>query len=130
MDNNDGIFSNMQLAANYATQNSQKGSTGYCARYVRNAIEKGAGISLSGHPEYARDYDTFLQTKGFVVVSKNSLSSPRVGDVAVFEATEGHRHGHIAIFNGTNWVSDFVQSSFWVSKAYQDANNYTILRLR
>ena len=37
-------------------------------------------------------------------------SSPQAGDIVVIQHINGSNTiGHIAMFNGTNWVSDFTQ---------------------
>ena len=36
---------------------------------------------------------------------------PKKGDVYVQDRTKSHVHGHIAMYSGKNWISDFVQNS-------------------
>lgn len=50
------------------------------------------------------------------------------GDIAAFGAVSGHAYGHIAMWNGTQWVSDFKQSSFWVANQYSVEKKYAIYR--
>jgi type VI secretion system secreted protein VgrG len=47
---------------------------------------------------------------------------PQKGDIAVFQPpNDKHRHGHIQMYNGTQWVSDFKQPrAFWPNKDYED----------
>src|SRR5690606_36241962 len=41
----------------------------------------------------------------------------------VIQAAPGHVHGHMAMFNGTKWVSDFVQDKgFYPAQAYRTNN--------
>jgi type VI secretion system secreted protein VgrG len=47
---------------------------------------------------------------GAVVVSPDSYT-PQKGDVAVFAGSDAHPHGHITIFDGKQWVSDFKQKN-------------------
>ena len=42
--------------------------------------------------------------------------SPKTGDIVVIERSKKHIWGHIAIFNGKIWVSDFKQRSMNVYK--------------
>ncbi len=42
-----------------------------------------------------------------------SLRPPMAGDIVVMQNTGTHVHGHIQMYNGEGWVSDFVQSDFW-----------------
>ncbi len=120
---------NISNAINHLTSNANGSSTGYCARYVRQALEAG-GMSTDNHPESACDYDTWLQTQGFRVVAVTGTYTPDAGDIVVFEALSGHAHGHIAMYNGQQWISDFVQSDMYGSSAYRNNPNtvYTILR--
>lgn len=78
-------------------------STGNCAKYVRRAIEKG-GIVLQ-HTFYARNYGPILEQAGFYRI----LGTPQKGDVVVIQPAPGHPDGHMAIFDGSIWVSDFKQ---------------------
>jgi hypothetical protein len=104
-----------------------------CAQYVREAIEAG-GISLVRRVS-AKDYGTSLIQAGFVQVNLNlplkspvfldfSLSSDspfKSGDVAIFEGTNaipGGENGHMQMFDGTNWISDFVQTHFSPGPAF------------
>ena len=36
------------------------------------------------------------------------------GDISVTENNDNHTYGHIAMWNGTKWISDFVQNSEYV----------------
>ena len=99
---------------------------GHCAKAVRLAIEAG-GLSTEGHPRYACDYDTFLPNIGFRAVSKEGYV-PRAGDIIVLEAVPGHQAGHIAMYSGEKWISDFVQGDMWGGGAYRNKAEYTIFR--
>jgi type VI secretion system secreted protein VgrG len=48
---------------------------------------------------------------------------PIKGDIIVIEAFQGdkkyHKHGHIAMYNGTQWVSDFKQRDMWAGPDYR-----------
>ena len=103
-----------------------KEKCGNCAKAVREALEAG-GLSTMGHPTSACDYDTFLPRIGFHVVSKENYS-PQKGDIIVLEAVEGHTYGHIAMYSGSKWISDFVQSDMWGGSAYRNKAEYNIFR--
>ena len=106
-------------AANYADIHVQPNSTGNCATYVRKAIEWG-GATL-GRTHYAKDYGPVLEEAGFHTV----LTAPRKGDIVVIQPAPGHPSGHMAIYNGTVWVSDFTQNDgpqgFYPGQAYRTA---------
>ena len=100
-------------------------SVGYCAKYVRWALESG-GMNTDGRPRSAKDYGPFLLKKGFKEVPRGD---DKIGDIAVIESFTNNPHGHIEMFNGENWVSDFVQRTFYPGQSYRDAKpNYKIYR--
>jgi hypothetical protein len=97
-----------------------------CAKYTRRAIEAG-GVILARHNS-AQDYGPSLQAAGFSpLVSDNGVYL--LGDVVVINAFAGKPHGHMAMFNGTNWVSDFVQRDLYPGPDYRTHRPiYTIYR--
>ena len=103
---------------------ADKKSTGYCARYVREAIEAG-GMSTNGRPDYACKYGPFLLRKGFnqINITDPNDYTPIKGDIVVFDTYPGQSPdpaGHIQMYNGEKWVSDFVQRRFWPGTAYEN----------
>ncbi len=88
---------------------------GDCAAYVRVALEK-AGLDTSGHPRDAKDWGPTLEKIGFTPVDKHNYV-PQKGDVVVFQTYPGgHPSGHMAGYNGKNWMSDYAQWDFWGGK--------------
>lgn len=91
-----------------------------CATNVREALEstgfttadgstitdkyKKAGLAESA---YMYDSNGILEDVGFKKIDPNT--SPIPGDIEVFGRTNGIKHGHIQVFNGDHWVSDFHQ---------------------
>jgi hypothetical protein len=73
---------------------------------VRKAVEAG-GAHLIHHTS-AKDYGDSLERVGFRALS--GAANFVAGDVVVVHAMTGHPHGHMAMFNGHIWVSDFKQS--------------------
>ena len=106
-----------QAAAHYADSHAQAHSTGNCAKYVRRAIGHG-GIQLAT-THSARNYGPILEAAGFTQVT----GTPQRGDVAVIQSIPGHPDGHMAIFDGQVWVSDFKQHAgvdgFYPGQAYR-----------
>ena len=96
-----------------------------CVEYTRRAIEAG-GIELE-HAGHAKNYGVSLEKAGFRKLSASE--KPKAGDVVVFGAVGRHREGHIAMFDGTQWISDFLQPRFWPSRDYEGAS-FTIYRYR
>ena len=99
--------------------NARVKSSGYCARYVRMAIEAG-GISTAGRPGSAYLYKGYLPRIGFNFVTKTygrelqrrwSSQQAKPGDIAVMDHG---KHGHICMWDGSRWISDFFQNNMWV----------------
>ena len=60
---------------------------------------------------------------GFTKISNDM--QPQVGDVVVYNRTSNRPHGHIQIFDGRDWVSDFRQNSI---SPYSGTYSYTTWR--
>jgi hypothetical protein len=69
----------------------------------------------------------FSISKGFSKIGENTFKSytPMKGDIMVFGNTSNHIHGHIQMYNGSNWISDFVQRTPY---PWRDYGNYSIFR--
>ncbi len=132
--NNISSSFNVTKAVSALNKNKKPKPIGKCAMYVRFALEAG-NINTKGHPEAAADYVTFLPKKGFkeAGVTDEKNYSPKKGDIAVFERFQGkkkyHKWGHIQMFNGEKWVSDFEQRDFWAGPDYRESKpNFKIFR--
>lgn len=86
---------------------AQDHSLGRCAEYTRIAIEAG-GVVLTRHTS-AKDYGSSLLSVGFSALPADT-SLFKAGDIAIIQPIKGHPHGHMAMFNGNIWVSDFKQN--------------------
>ena len=75
---------------------------------------------MVGHPGSAYEYKDFLPQKGFYVVSEDSYV-PRKGDIIVIDKIAGHPNGHIAMYSGSQWISDFVQRDMWGGSAFRNS---------
>lgn len=98
---------NIDKAVNYL--DSHAGSPhGACAEYVDNAIKAGGGNPV--RIIYAKNYGPHLVARGYKKLS--SSTKPRKGDIVVIQPAEGvnGKYGDIAMFDGTHWVSDHIQS--------------------
>ncbi|MGM8884754.1 CHAP domain-containing protein [Psychrobacter sp. 1U2] len=111
------------IAAARAARAAHARSTGYCARYVRKALQS-AGYEFTPNPS-AYQYATrgTLANAGFTKISNNM--QPQVGDVVVFNRSSRRPHGHIQIFDGNGWVSDFRQNGI---SPYSGVHEYTTWR--
>ncbi|HEY2860532.1 MAG TPA: hypothetical protein VGJ21_19085 [Terracidiphilus sp.] len=108
-------------------QHAHLHSTHQCAASVRRAMEA-AGMSTADRPGDAGDYGPFLQRHGAQVIPSESYE-PVAGDIAVFDKTEDHPAGHIQIFDGQHWVSDFVQQGFSPYRDQASTPQATVYRL-
>jgi hypothetical protein len=119
--NNDQSQQNQQAASNkpkidkdkladYMDQHAGSSSQGKCAAVCRKGLEAG-GADTTGHPVDAKDYGPTLTKNGATTVSPDGYK-PQKGDVAVFNGSDAHPHGHIEVYDGKGWVSDFKQNNF------------------
>lgn len=110
-------------AIEYLDKHAEKKSVGLCAGYVRRAISAG-GVPTYMRPPIASMYVYYLPWLGFEKIEADDLSvyKPKKGDIVVFEAVSRHPYGHIAMYDGRQWVSDFKQRSIYVNKAYMGEN--------
>lgn len=99
-------------------------SVGKCARYVRIALQS-AGYKFTGLPSAYMYANGTLSSAGFGQIS---TSTPyQVGDVIVIAKSGKHIHGHICIWDGKNWISDFIQRKW---NPYSTPQSYTLWRDR
>ena len=114
-----------EAAARYATEHAEKKSVGMCALYVRKAIMTGGIPLYMGGDAWCYKYT--LPILNFHQVEKKS--EREVGDIVVFQPIGGRKYGHIAIWNGKQWVSDFKQRNLIVHSDYlKEGADYTIYR--
>jgi len=117
---------------------------GNCAQNVSNAI-RATGITVTPPPNapgkpypVAKDYGLPLEAAGFQSVINNNSGTyppigyiPKKGDVVVIQPISDPKHsaGHMAMYDGKQWVSDFKQRDFWPGPQYRtERPSYTIYR--
>ncbi len=91
----------------YMVDHAARGSKGDCAKACREGLEA-AGIDTKDRPGDAKDYGPFLTRHGAEPVPEKDYK-PQKGDIAVFDGNKQHPHGHVQVFDGKGWVSDFTQ---------------------
>jgi len=103
------VLKKAEVAADYARQHAHPKSQGWCAKYVANALEY-AGFKFTRQGS-ACFYHTkgILKGMGFTNISKPG--SFKKGDIAVHGCNSAHEYGHIQIYDGSGWYSDFKQKS-------------------
>lgn len=110
-----------QRAARFITKYSLDKSHESCAGWVMAAIIAGGEpcILLRGC-----DYEYLLPLIGFEEIVTDGTQDRdnykgQVGDIVVFPAKGKHIFGHIAMWNGERWISDFKQKHFFCATAYR-----------
>jgi len=105
-----------EAASDYARNHAKPSSTGWCARYVADSLEN-AGFSFTRQGSACLYHSNgILKGMGFTEISKPKKL--KKGDVAVHECNQRWEFGHIQIYDGNKWYSDFVQSSENIYHAY------------
>lgn len=93
-----------------------------CAWFVMRAMQAG-GCPIGILPAFA--YKDVLPWYGFVEIDKKQPL--QAGDIIVHPAVGRHVYGHIAMWTGRQWVSDFKQKSMFPARAYAKTD-YKIYR--
>lgn len=97
---------------------------------VRNLPERQfrRAVSRWGIPYHAKDYGPMLRSAGFTAIGTYEM--PREGDVIIIQPyAGGNPSGHMAIYDGAEWYSDFKQRDMWAGPGYRAARpSYTIYR--
>lgn len=115
-----------------------KDKCGYCARAVRNAIEGGFGVTIQRpKSNSAKDYGTPCEKVGFKKIFTCNAGSaieydlkkvqfkPQLGDIAIVQYEP---HGHISMFSGQKWVSDFIQIDLFGGEIREKRPPFSIYR--
>lgn len=108
----------------YAKSHAHSQSTGNCAHYVTEAIRSGGGLKIP-NTHFAKDMGLTLVNAAFRLV----YDQPHVGDVAVIQNIVGHDSGHVCIYDGQRWISDFVQRTMYPGQDYRNIQpHYELFR--
>jgi len=75
----------------------------------------------SGRPAaYAYGIRKKLRLIAYLRGFREVRGTPQPGDVVVIQAITGHPHGHMAMFDGQIWISDFRQMhGFYPAQVYR-----------
>lgn len=117
IDNTDEIFENINKgmdfdidrAIEHLNSHAHEKSTNSCAKYVMDAVEAGGLNVLRGHA-YLLYENHLMERMGFKEIP---MSTPfEKGDIIVCERVlPKHENGHVEMYNGETWVSDFKQKT-------------------
>lgn len=103
-------------AAIHARQHAFSSSHHRCGEFVRKAVLAG-GITLRRSLN-AKDFGPALEAEGFRPVKTGQHIIE--GDIAIIQPYPGGNvSGHIAIFDGSVWFSDFKQHDMWSGPGYR-----------
>lgn len=103
------------------------GAASLCARHYRPG-----GANLHGaYPGIGKLFGPTLMMLGFheITVDNPDTFPFMTGDVMVMEPYTDSTAGHVAGYDGKNWISDFVQRDFWAGKDYRSQRpHYAVYR--
>jgi len=119
----------IDLAVAHLNSNANQESVYQCSKYVQNALVAG-GIKAAINQPVQRGgaYGPLLKNWGFQNVNVINYD-PLKGDIVVMQGYPGGTLcgscacpcGHIQMYNGSQWVSDFFQSRpFWPGQKYEE----------
>lgn len=107
---------NKDVAVSYLRSHALGHSHSECAKFTRLAILAG-GVKVP-NTDYAKDYGAELLRAGFRELPPGSTLI--AGDVAVIQPYPGGNGiGHMTMYDGTQWISDFVQKSMCPGPGYR-----------
>ena len=115
---------NSDRSVDYLVNNANSKSKCMCAWYVMKALHAGGCFPCGIYPAYA--YKDNLINMGFSEINSNEIKK---GDVCVLSQNSKSEFGHIAIYDGNYWISDFKQKSIYPNQVYKDESSVHFYRL-
>ncbi|WP_374580587.1 hypothetical protein [Pseudoduganella sp.] len=107
---------------------------GKCARWVRQALQEAGADIQPPYPALARNWGERLCLLGYreIPVKDPDAFPFQSGDIVVLQPYKGgNPAGHIAGFDGKDWISDFIQRDFWCGPGYRkERPPYAVYRLQ
>lgn len=92
--------------------------TGNCAQVVFAALKAG-GMQISRGNLHAKDLGPVLRNSGWGAVDTRNYV-PRKGDIVILQPYQGGpTTGHIAMYDGKAWYSDFKQKNMYGGSGYE-----------
>jgi hypothetical protein len=129
--NTTGRAIDVEAALAHLNANPEPSSTGWCGKYVNNAIiaggAKGYGKGHAFQTGKSMLASGFHDVTGDTKDPTNFAAQP--GDCIVFAPVRGHDKGHVAMWNGAEWISDYRQGKTpYSSKDYVGRGSFRIYR--
>ena len=112
----------IDAAVTHLINHANRQSIGLCAAYVADALEAGGFKFTRQASAYMYRTNGILTGIGYIEISKPSYFNK--GDITVTENNSAHPHGHMAMWSGSNWISDFIQNSEFVYGSNQPPVHY------
>ena len=109
-------------AVSHLVSHAKSKSVGLCAKYVADALQAGGFKFTRQGSAYMYRTNGVLKKIGYREISKPS--SFQKGDITVTDRNSAHPHGHIAMYSGSQWISDFRQNSEFVYRSSQPKVHY------
>lgn len=113
----------LQQFAQRLRSNAQPGfGQGKCARFVRQALQEAGAQVPQPYAPGGKDFGPILLQLGFHAITVDNPDSFHFmrGDVMVMQPyTGGNPAGHVAGYDGSKWISDFIQTDFWSGPGYR-----------
>jgi len=128
--NKSELLRKAEKAADYAREHNQATtSSGICLQAVDDALEFGGGFPYRPYNQDRLGSAYMMHTTGRLLqLGFSELPGrpdpPKKGDVCVTESNWKWEHGHIQIYDGENWYSDFKQYNEFVYYTAQPPNHY------
>ena len=109
------LCGDVNKAADWLSGHVNTSSKRKCAKYVADALEQGGFVFTRQSSAFMYHTNKVLLHLGFKIIDKPAR--PLKGDIYVQLATKTHKDGHIALYDGKNWLSDFRQKTDNVYKS-------------
>lgn len=123
------VHAKAMAAARSAQANAHASPTGWCGSHVNQSFRK-QGIKMSGNgADVARN--AINSKQGFQEVKYSANYQPQVGDIMSLPRGKGQsaEYGHVAIWNGSYWVSDYKQVRMRGNTAATNDTSWKNIRL-
>ncbi|MEH6436148.1 CHAP domain-containing protein [Massilia sp. DD77] len=94
---------------------------GRCGEFVRKALQAAGAELRPPYPPSGKLYGPALLALGYarLEVPNPDRFAFLKGDIMVMEPCQPCGHGHVAGYDGSHWISDFVQRDFWAGPGYR-----------
>ena len=115
------ISADIKKACTFLRKNAHKKSVGFAGKYVADALQYGGFKFTRQSSSYQYHKNGILRKMGFREIPKGK---PKTGDIYVQDNNKTHKHGHIAMYCGNQWVSDFFQKTDQVYNEDRGAIHY------